>query len=49
MFDVNVSCDRILFPIPSFRSSTENNLLKCTFTDADRKYIVQTLSTMLMT
>ena len=37
------------FPIPSFRSSTENNLAKGLLIDIDRKYMVQTLATMLMT
>ena len=34
--------------MPQFRASMEENLCKQVLTDADRKYIVQTLSTMLM-
>ena len=37
------------FPIPKFRASTEKNLHLKILTDADRKYVVQTLATMLMT
>lgn len=37
------------FPVPSFRSVTEANLANDILTDSDRKYIVQTLATMLMT
>lgn len=37
------------FPIPMFRKSTECNLKKHVLTDADRIYMVQTLSTVLMT
>ena len=37
------------FPIPRFRQSTESNFQKKILTDTDRKYVVQTLSTILMT
>ena len=37
------------FPIPKFRRNTEENLGNEVLTECDRKYIVQTLSTMLMT
>lgn len=37
------------FPIPLFRKSTEDNLAKKLLLDGDRKYIVQTLATVLMT
>ena len=37
------------FPIPKFRQSTEKNLHDNTLIDSDRKYVVQTLATMLMT
>lgn len=37
------------FPIPVFRKATEENLKRCILTDADRKYMVQTLATVLMT
>lgn len=38
------------FPIPTFRGSTEENLSKeLPVTDEDRKYMVQTLATVLMT
>ena len=37
------------FPIPTFRPSTAESLLKKVLTDADRKYMVRTLSTILMT
>ena len=36
------------FPVPIFRSSTETNLEGEVLTDSDRKYMVQTLATMLM-
>ena len=36
------------FPVPSFRSVTETNLADDVLTDSDRKYMVQTLATMLM-
>lgn len=36
------------FPVPTFRSSTEANLESEVLTEPDRKYIVQTLATMLM-
>ena len=34
--------------MPKFRASTEENLSKRVLTDSDRKYMVQTLATMLM-
>lgn len=37
------------FPIPKFRPSTEENLQNKILKDTDRKYIVQTLATLLMT
>ena len=37
------------FPIPTFRLATETNLERKVLTDKDRKYIVRTLSTILMT
>ena len=37
------------FPIPDFRISTENNFKDGILTDSDRKYVVQTMSTILMT
>lgn len=37
------------FPIPKFRPNTEANMQKKVLTDTDRKYMVQTLATMLMT
>ena len=37
------------FPIPKFRISTDTNFEKKILTDTDRKYVVQTLTTMLMT
>ena len=37
------------FPIPRFRQSTESNFQNEILTDTDRKYVVQTLSTILMT
>ena len=37
------------FPIPKFRSATEENFKSRVLTDSDRKYVVQTLATMLMT
>lgn len=37
------------FEIPIFRKATEENLKKRILTDTDRKYMVQTLSTVLMT
>lgn len=37
------------FQIPAFRKATEENLKKCILTDCDRKYMVQTLATVLMT
>lgn len=37
------------FPIPTFRVSMEKNFQKKLLTDCDRKYVVQTLATMLMT
>ena len=36
------------FPIPKFRIATENNLAKKILLDTDRKYMVQTLTTMMM-
>ena len=39
----------ILFPIPSFRHTAEVHLQKGTVTDTNRKYMVQTLTTLLMT
>jgi len=36
------------FPIPTFRKITEDNLKKRVLTDPDRKYMVQTLATLLM-
>ena len=36
------------YPVPIFRSSTEVNLGKDLLIDPDRKYMVQTLATMLM-
>lgn len=37
------------FPIPKFRQGTQENLRKKILTDSDRKYIVQTLATVMMT
>ena len=37
------------FEIPTFRKDTEKNLKNKIRTESDRKYIVRTLSTMLMT
>jgi len=37
------------FPIPTFRSTTEKNFHNKLLTDCDRKYVVQTLATVLMT
>jgi len=37
------------FPIPSFRQSTEAHLKWGGIIDSDRKYMVQTLATILMT
>lgn len=37
------------FPIPKFRLSTDKNFQDKLLTDTDRKYVVQTLATMLMT
>ena len=37
------------FPIPKFRSATEVNLACKILIDTDRKYMVQTLATVLMT
>lgn len=37
------------FTIPKFRASTEANLASKLLTDTDRKYVVQTLATVLMT
>lgn len=37
------------YPIPSFRGETETNLANDILTDSDRKYMVKTLATMLMT
>jgi len=37
------------FPIPSFRSQTETKLASKLLTEVDRKYMVQTLTTVLMT
>lgn len=37
------------FPIPKFRSDTEDNFGEKKLTGTDRKYVVQTLATMLMT
>lgn len=36
------------FPIPRFRPNTMENFGKKLLTDTDRKYVVQTLATMLM-
>ena len=36
------------FPIPKFRCATEENFSSRVLTDSDRKYVVQTLATMLM-
>ena len=35
--------------MPKFRPSTEENFGRCCLTDTDRKYVVQTMATMLMT
>ena len=37
------------FPIPTFRPITEDNLQNKILKDTNRKYIVQTLATVLMT
>ena len=37
------------FPIPQFRAATEKCLREKVLTDKDRKYVVQTMATMLMT
>lgn len=37
------------FPIPQFRPNTEKDFKEKILTDTDRKYVVQTLATMLMT
>ena len=37
------------FPIPKFRPATDKCLEKKVLTEKDRKYIVRTLSTILMT
>ena len=37
------------FPIPKFRTNTLDNFKQQVLTDSDRKYVVQTLATMLMT
>ena len=37
------------FPIPKFRPNTEENLQNKILKDTDRKYIVQSLATQLMT
>lgn len=37
------------FPIPKFRPATEKNFLDKGLNDIDRKYVVQTMATMLMT
>ena len=37
------------FPVPQFRPTTEHNLKEKLLVDSDRKYIVQTMATMLMT
>ncbi len=37
------------FPIPKFRPKTEEYLQNKILTDTDRKYVVQTLATVLMT
>ena len=37
------------FPIPKFRPATEKNLERNVLTDDDRKWIVRTMSTILMT
>ena len=37
------------FPIPKFRIKTEENFKEKVLTDGDRRYVVQTLATMLMT
>ena len=37
------------FPVPDFRTQTEENLANELLTQSDRKYIFQTLATLLMT
>ncbi len=37
------------FPIPRFRPNTQHNFDNNLLIDSDRKYVVQTLATMLMT
>ncbi len=37
------------FPIPKFRPNTQHNFDNNLLVDTDRKYVVQTLATMLMT
>ena len=37
------------FPIPTFRRSTEKNLSEQQLLDGDRKYVVQTVATVLKT
>jgi len=37
------------FPIPTFQSTTEKNFHDKFLTDCDRRYVVQTLATVLMT
>ena len=37
------------FPIPKFRSRTDANLQNKVLTDTDRKHVIQTLATILMT
>ena len=37
------------FQIPKFRQETEDNLKEKCLTDTDRRYMVQTLATVLMT
>ena len=37
------------FPVPAFRRSTTKNLEKDVLTDPDRRYMVQTIATVLMT
>lgn len=39
----------IPFPIPAFRHTTEIHLQRGAITDTDQKYMVQTLTTLLMT
>lgn len=37
------------FPIPKFRTKTEENFKQKILTDGDRRYVFQTLATMPMT